>query len=188
MLPFLFRSERFKYLEMKLAKLNRISHRWASVLIAVPLLVVIATGIILMLKKQSSWIQPPTIGGSTKELKVSFDQILASVQSVPEADIKSWDDIDRLDVRPAKGMIKVRGVNRWEVQLDAATAEVLHVAYRRSDLIESLHDGSFFHDKVKLFVFLPSGILLFLLWVTGLYLFAQPHLARRKRRRSAKTV
>jgi uncharacterized iron-regulated membrane protein len=173
---------------MKFAKLNRISHRWGSVFIALPLLVVIATGILLMLKKQSSWIQPPTIGGSTKELKVSFDEILASVKTVSEAEIESWDDIDRLDVRPGKGMIKVRGTNRWEIQLDAATAEVLQVAYRRSDLIESIHDGSFFHDKVKLYVFLPSGILLFILWVTGLYLFAQPYLVRRKRRRSGKAT
>lgn len=171
---------------MKLAKINRISHRWASVLIALPLLVVIATGILLMLKKQSSWIQPPTIGGSTKELAVGFDEILDSVRSVPEAGINGWDDVDRLDVRPGKGMIKVRGTNRWEVQLDSSTAEVLQVAYRRSDLIETLHDGSFFHDKVKLFIFLPSGILLFLLWVTGLYLWTQPHLIRRKRRRLAK--
>ena len=172
---------------MKFAKLNRIFHRWGSVLISLPLVVVIATGILLMLKKQSAWIQPPTIGGTTKELKVSFEEILASAKSVPEAGIESWDDIDRLDVRPAKGMIKIRGINRWEIQLDAATAEVLQVAYRRSDLIESIHDGSFFHDKIKLYVFLPSGILLFLLWITGLYLFAQPHLTRRKRRWLAKT-
>lgn len=171
--------------KMKLAKFNRISHRWGSVLIALPLVLVIATGILLMLKKQSSWIQPPTVGGSTKELKLTFDEILAAAQSVPEAGITSWDQIDRLDVRPSKGMIKVRGTNRWEIQLDAVTAEVLHVAYRRSDLIESLHDGSFFNDKVKLYVFLPSGIILFLLWVTGLYLFAQPYLIRRKRRRRA---
>ena len=169
---------------MKFPKLNRFLHRWGSAAIALPILLVIGTGILLMLKKDVAWIQPPTERGSTKELGLSFDEILASAQSVPEAGIEGWDDIDRLDVRPGKGMVKVRANNRWEVQLDAVTGEVLLTAYRRSDLIESLHDGSFFHDKVKLFIFLPSGILLFVLWVTGIYLFGRPYLVRRKRRRA----
>jgi len=169
---------------MKPAKFNRVFHRWVSVVISLPLLLVIGTGLLLLLKKDVAWIQPPTQRGSTKELGIIFDQVLASARSVPEADIKGWDDIDRLDVRPSKGMLKVRANNRWEIQLDAATGEVLQVAYRRSDLIESLHDGSFFHDKVKLFVFLPSAVLLLLLWVTGIYLFVLPFLVRRNRRGS----
>lgn len=171
---------------MKLAKFNRIFHRWASVFIALPLLLVIGTGLVLMFKKDVAWIQPPTKRGTTQELGITFDQVLASVKEVPEAEVEGWEDIDRLDVRPTKGMLKVRAVNRWEIQLDGATGEVLQVAYRRSDLIESLHDGSFFHDKVKLFIFLPSGVILFLLWITGIYLFAQPYLVRRKRGKGAK--
>ena len=167
---------------MKPAKLNRVFHRWASVIIALPLLLVIGTGILLMLKKDVAWIQPPTQRGSAKGLELSFDQVLERAKSVPEAAIENWDDVDRLDVRPSKGVIKVRAENRWEIQLDATTGEVLQVAFRRSDLIESLHDGSFFHDKVKLFIFLPSGVVLFLLWVTGIYLFVQPYWVRRMRR------
>ena len=170
---------------MKPAKFNRVCHRWASVVIALPLLLVIGTGVLLLLKKQIGWIQPPTQRGSTRELRVSFEQILASAKTVPEADIEGWEDIDRLDVRPSKGMLKVRADNRWEIQIDAATGEVLQVAYRRSDLIESIHDGSFFHDNIKLFVFLPSAVVLLFLWVTGIYLFVLPYLGRRHRRRSA---
>lgn len=170
---------------MKPARFNRVLHRRASVLIALPLLLVIGTGVLLLLKKDISWIQPPTQRGSTKELGIDFEQVLAIAKTVPEAGIEAWDDIYRLDVRPSKGMLKVRANNRWEIQLDAANGEVLQVAYRRSDLIESLHDGSFFHDKVKLFVFLPSAVVLFLLWVTGIYLFVLPHLPRRNGRRAA---
>lgn len=167
---------------MKPAKFNRVFHRWASILIALPLLVVISTGLLLMLKKEVAWIQPPTQQGSTKELGITFDQILAIARSVPEAGIEEWKDIDRLDVRPSKGMLKVRAENRWEIQLDGVTGEILQVAFRRSDLIESLHDGSFFHDKVKLLIFLPSALILLLLWVTGIYLFTLPYLMRRSRR------
>ncbi|TWU03079.1 hypothetical protein CA54_61630 [Symmachiella macrocystis] len=169
---------------MKLSKLNRDFHRWGSILIALPVAVIIATGVILQLKKESAWIQPPTRQGSSNELSLSFDQILTATQGVPEAEVESWDDIDRLDVRPRKGMLKVRCKNGWEVQLDAKSGIALQVAYRRSDLIESIHDGSFFHDSFKLWVFLPTALVLGTLWGTGLYLFFLPYYAKWKKRRN----
>ena len=57
---------------------------------------------------------------------------------------------------------------------------MLQTAYRRSDLIESIHDGSFFHDKVKLFVFFPAGVIVLGLWITGIYLWLLPYMARRE--------
>ena len=93
-----------------------------------------------------------------------------------------WEDIDRLDVRPEKGMLKVRSKNRWEIQLDTATGQILQVALRRSDLIESLHDGSFFSNRIKMIVFLPTALVLVVLWGTGVYLFFLPQLAKRKKR------
>ena len=169
---------------MKLAKFNRVSHRWGAIAVALPVLLVILTGLFLLLKKDVAWIQPPTQRGSSTELALSFDRILEIAKTVPEAGIQTWEDIDRLDVRPSKGMLKVRGTNRWEIQIDAKSGEVLQVAYRRSDFIESLHDGSFFHDRVKLWVMLPSAVVLLGLWITGIYLFLQPHLIRRKRKRN----
>jgi len=168
-------------LTMRFAKLNRVLHRWGSIACALPVLIVIVTGAILLLKKEVAWIQPPTASSASNELVLSFEEILEAAKTAPEAEIESWDDIDRLDVRPSKGLIKVRGVNRWEVQIDSRSGEILQTAYRRSDLIESIHDGSFFHDQVKLWVFLPSALVLLALWLTGLYLFALPHLVRRKR-------
>lgn len=164
---------------MKPAKFNRVFHRWVSVVIAVPLMLVIGTGVLLLLKKDIGWIQPPTQLGSTKKPTLGFDRILEIAGTVPEAEIESWDDIDRLDVRPSKGVLKVRAKNRWEIQLDTASGEILQVAYRRSDLIESLHDGSFFHEKAKLWVFLPSALALLFLLVSGIILFIQPYRARK---------
>nr|NIP93153.1 PepSY domain-containing protein [Akkermansiaceae bacterium] len=129
---------------MSPAKFSRVFHRWASLVVALPVLVVILTGFLLLLKKDVAWIQPPTQRGSSEKLTLSFDRILAIARTVPEAEIKDWADVDRLDVRPARKMLKVRANNRWEIQLDAGSGEILQVAYRRSDLIESLHDGSFF--------------------------------------------
>ena len=164
-------------------RFNRKVHYWGAILCAVPVLVVILSGILLLLKKESAWIQPPTAKGQKGEPQVEFSKILSASAAVAQAEIKSWDDIARLDVRPDKGLIKVHAVNHWEIQLDHRSGEVLQVAYRRSDVIESLHDGSFFHERVKLWVFLPSAIVLLVLWVTGIYLFAKPLLVKWGRRK-----
>lgn len=157
-------------------------HRWGAILIAIPFLVVLLTGLLLQVKKQSSWIQPPTAKSSDPGLSITFDTILEQAKSVPEASITSWDDIDRLDVRPEKGIVKVRAKNRWEIQLDTQSGEILEIAYRRSDLIEAMHDGSWFHDSAKLWIFLPSGLIVTGLWISGMYLFFLPKLHKRKNR------
>ena len=118
--------------------------------------------------------------GTGGEPAIGFAAILDAARGVEEAGIASWDDVDRLDVRPSKGIVKVRAKSRWEVQVDTATGEVVQVAYRRSDLIESIHDGTWFHDGAKLWVFLPAGIVLMGLWVSGVYLWWLPHMARRR--------
>ncbi|MEC9374219.1 MAG: PepSY-associated TM helix domain-containing protein [Planctomycetota bacterium] len=158
-------------------------HRWGAIAIALPLLVVIASGILLQLKKDWSWVQPPTSRGVGGDPSITFDQILEAAKRVPQAEIASWDDVDRLDVRPGRGIVKVRANNRWEIQIDTRTGEPTQIAYRRSDLIESIHDGSWFHDAAKLWVFLPSGIILLALYVTGMYLWVLPIIAKRSGRK-----
>jgi uncharacterized iron-regulated membrane protein len=162
--------------------LNRKLHRWGAIATALPFLLVIVTGLLLQLKKQLAWVQPPEQRTANTVPSLSMEQILRAAQSVPEAAVTDWRDIDRLDVRPAKGIVKVTANNRWEVQVDLGTGAVLQAAYRRSDLIEQLHDGSWFADAAKLWVFLPSGVVVLGLWTTGLYLFVLPFLARAQKR------
>ena len=145
----------------------------------------IVSGVLLQFKKELSWIQPPTLRGSGETPSISFDAILDAARTVPEAQISDWSDIDRLDVRPSRGLIKVRAQSGWEVQLDHTSGEVLQVANRRSDMIEQLHDGSFFHPLAKHWLFVPAAAGLLALWLTGVYLFALPFQARRKNRNSS---
>ncbi len=165
---------------------SRRLHRWGAILCAVPALLVIATGLLLQLKKDAAWIQPPTMRGVGSEPVLGFDAILAAAAAVPQAELVGWEDNDRLDVRPSRGVVKVRARNHWEVQIDAETGEVLQSRYRRSDLIESLHDGSFFGDAAKLWIFLPSGAILLGLLLTGMYLWALPVVLRPRARRRAR--
>jgi len=78
-------------------------------------------------------------------------------------------------------MVKVRSKNNWEIQIDTQSGTILQQAYRRSDIIESIHDGSWFHDKVKLWIFLPTGVVLFILWITGVYMLILPYIVKWKR-------
>ena len=168
---------------MKLNFWTRKIHRWGAIVTAVPMLIVIVSGLLLQVKKQVPWVQPPTIKGQTFNAPaLSWDDILTAAQGVDAASVASWEDIDRLDVRPGKGIVKIQCRNRWELQIDLTTGDVLSSTYRRSDFIESLHDGSFFSDPAKLWVFLPNGIVLFILWITGMWLWYLPFKARRKKK------
>jgi hypothetical protein len=168
---------------MTLAKWSRKAHRIGALVSALPLLVVIATGLLLQLKKEWSWVQPPTLRGSDARLALSWDGLLAVVRDVEAAAVASYDDIVRIDAQPSRGLLKVQCENGYEVQVDSVNGAVLSVAYRRSDLIESLHDGSWFHPRAKLWVFLPLAVLLCGLWISGVHLWLVPHLVRRRRRK-----
>ncbi len=170
---------------MKFNVLNRKVHYWAAFAISLPLLVIICTGILLQLKKQSSWIQPTELAGTVGDPLIGFDDVIEKCRGIAEMKVESWRDINRIDVRPSKGMLKVWAKNNWEAQLDLRTGEVLQIAYRRSDIIESIHDGSWFHEGVKLGIFLPTGMTLLVLWISGMYLFLHPYIVRRRRKRTA---
>ena len=140
----------------------------------------VASGVLLQLKKQSNWIQP-NVEVTSSSKPIMLQSYLDAVSTVKEANISSWDDIERIDIRPSKGIAKIKSKNNWEIQIDIETSEIYAANYRRSDIIESIHDGSFFSDIVKYGWFLPSGVLLLILSLTGIYMFFIPILSRRRR-------
>jgi len=170
---------------MKTQALLRKIHHWGSLCIMLQMGLVIGAGLLLILKKEIDWVQPPTAKGVAREdvpVK-TMDELFLAAQSVEELELRDWSELSRVDFKPDKGVVKFVAPNNWEAQIDTATGEVLQVAYRRSDIIESLHDGSFFADWVKLYIFFPSGVGLLILWGTGIYLFFLPHLKRASKKR-----
>jgi len=160
-------------------------HRWGALLIFIPTFVVVVSGLLLQVKKQVPWVQPPTQKGLPGDPAINFEKILSAAMAIADSGVSGWSDIERLDVQPGKGIVKVQCKNRWELQLDLQTGNVLSSTFRRSDLIESLHDGTFFSDPVKLLVFLPNGLVLLGLWATGIWLWWLPI---RSRLRKAKRI
>jgi uncharacterized iron-regulated membrane protein len=168
---------------MQFNVLNRKVHYWAAFVVAIPVLVMIGSGLLLQVKKHWTWVQPVEHRGTGAVPAIDLEGILASVKSVREVNVGGWNDVNRLDVRPGRGMVKVWLHSGWEVQVDLGTGRVLQTAYRRSDLIESIHDGSFFAGEwTRLGMFLPAGLVLLLLWISGLWMWWVPFAAKRRSR------
>ncbi|MEL6354121.1 MAG: PepSY-associated TM helix domain-containing protein [Cyanobacteria bacterium J06627_28] len=148
---------------------NRKAHRWVALVISIPMLFVILTGIFLQLRKPVDWIQPPTAAGSQSyEPTVVLEQVLDSVKTVPDMQVSGWSDIKLLDLRPKKGIIKVRNFDELETQVDATTGEVLQTAQRRNDFVVKMHDFSAWNARLWLGLPLRLGFLA--LFLTGVWL------------------
>jgi uncharacterized iron-regulated membrane protein len=157
----------------------RTLHRWLSILIALPFLVILLSGLLLASRSFLPWMDPGVVKPEARQLAATFPQILSSVKSAPEAGMQSWEDVSQIDIRPATGLIRVRAKKgHWEVQIDGKTGAVLRVGQRRVSWFTSLHQGALFGPYVRYGIFLPSSFALFFLFVSGLWLFAKPHWRR----------
>lgn len=171
-------------------RFNRRFHFWAALVICLPVIIVIGSGLLLQVKKEVDWVQPPTIKGSKVDFSnqeqqetqgfLTLPDVLKVAKSLPQAEINSWSDVNKLDVRPDKNVVKVLAENNWEIQIELTTGNVLQLAFRRSDIIEAIHDGSFFHDAAKLWLFLPAAIALFLIWLSGIVMLTTSLKSKRK--------
>lgn len=168
---------------MRAGYLNRKIHYWLSLWLALPMALISLTGLLLQFKKSLPWVQPPE---QRRELALPLAEwplLLASVQSRPELQVRSWADVERVELRPSKGLIKLMAKNGQEAQFDAGSGALVQVAPRRSDLIETLHDGSYFGNGVKFGWFATSALGLLLATLSGIWLFLEPYIAKARRRR-----
>lgn len=173
-------------LVQRLRKYRRI-HRYIGITVGVLLLISAITGILLAFKKDVDILQPPTQKGISKVLGdwKSLDEIrdIAVDHLGDRVPHGHQIGIDRIDVRPDKGIAKVifdRG--SWEVQVDGVAGKVLSTAKRHSDWIERIHDGSIISDFFKLISmnFLGWGVLF--LTFTGAWLYYGPSIYRKLKR------
>ncbi len=156
-------------------------HRWISIVITLPFLITLITGITLATRGFNTWVQPnhPPI---KSELKASFSDILESARSIPEAQIKTWADVSQIDIRPDAGNIRVRSKQtQWEIQIDGQTAKVVGHGIRRFSWLVAIHEGAYFGPIVRYGIFFPSALGVFFLLLSGIILYLKPYLKRRKK-------
>lgn len=165
----------------------RVLHRWFGICLAAFLLISAATGILLSLKKNFDILQPATQKGQSKELSTwkSLEELQAAAYQAALAENPATQNvIARMDVRPDKGVVKVIfEEDNLEIQLDGTTSEVLSVASRWSDWIESLHDGSIISDLFKLVSMNVLGWGLIFMIISGFLLWYGPKRIRKLRKK-----
>lgn len=178
--------------QAKLIRIFRKIHRTTGVFLFVFYFIIAITGFLLGIKKHSGGLLlPKTQTGSSTKL-VDFIP-LDSLQNNAQKEITLFlkeskpSQIDRIDIRPEKGMVKFTfQSNFYEVQLDGATGSLLQIDLRRSDIIEKIHDGSIvdYYLGIKSGVFkliytsiLSMALLLFV--ITGFWLWYGPKRMRK---------
>lgn len=162
-------------------------HKYIGLVLAILFVISSLTGVLLGVKKQFDVLQAPTQKGEAKKLEEWLDlSILAEKASEGLAAAYPGEEgltIDRMDVRPSKGVVKVIFEEHWwEVQVDGKTGEVKSIAKRTSDWIETLHDGSIISEGFKVVSMNLVGWGLFFMTLSGIWLWYGPLLIRKNKR------
>ncbi|MBK7871831.1 MAG: PepSY domain-containing protein [Saprospiraceae bacterium] len=178
--------------QAKVLRLFRKIHKVTGSLTFVIFFIVSITGLLLAWKKHSGGlILPDTQKGTSMNKKewLSLDTLeVLALQGLALHNPDLNPEVDRIDVRPSKGVMKFTFTEHYyEVQIDAATGKVFHVKKRFSDLFEKIHDGSIVDkwlnisgDWFKLTYANIAGWALLLFTITGFWLWYGPKVMRRK--------
>ncbi len=170
-------------------------HRRTGMLLFVFFFIIGVTGLILGWKKNSNGIiLPKSYVGTSISLQdwlpINTLQDIA-FKTMQDSIDKNIDlELQRIDIRPQKGMVKfVFNNHYWGIQLDGSTGDVLAITKRRSDFFENIHDGSIldiiFKTKgeiIKLVYTSIMGLALIIFTLTGFWLWYGPKLIKKNKK------
>ena len=168
-------------------------HRITGIFLFVFFFFIAITGLLLGWKKHSGGlIMSKSYKGTSSDLKdwLPLDSLHKNACKILHDSVSPNLplDLDRIDVRKDKGMVKfIFESNFWGVQLDGATGKLLHIERRKSDFIEKVHDGSILDyyfgttdQQIKLVYTSVMGLGLLIFTITGFWLWYGPKRMRKK--------
>jgi len=162
-------------------------HRTTGAILFAFFFIVAVTGLLLGWKKHTGGaILADTAKGKSANpedwlpLPVLRDSAQAAFRNQISSELSPA--IDRIDVRPDKGIAKFIFVeNYWGIQMDLTTGEPLSVERRRSDFIENVHDAVILDnvlgtssEQIKLVYTSVMGLALLTFTITGVWLWLGP--------------
>lgn len=174
-------------------RLFRWIHRKLAIILFVFFAIISLTGLLLGAKKNTGLLAP-TQQGVSEGLStwLSLDSLGRLAVSYLRDSVSPGlnAEIDRMDIRPDKGVVKVHFIGHYKgLQLDGTNGKLLLIENRSSDFIEDLHDGSILDnlfgtsgEQIKLGYTITMGISLFLLVATGFWLWYGPKILRKRRK------
>ncbi len=147
-------------------------HRIVSLFILLPFSVTLVTGLILQLRNELELIQPKSV-----MMKKIEGVPLLSLEKIIKLSSHQPEDMDQVIFKPKKFHLALRLKDGTEIQMHPQTGEILKKAKRATGLLIDLHQGSFFTSWAQSFIFLPAGLGVLFLMISGLIIYP-----RRKRR------
>lgn len=179
--------------QAKLIRWFRWVHRKVALVLFVFFLLVTITGLLLGWKKHAGLLAPTQKGVSADPASwLPMDSLsgMAIRYLHDSVDRSLSTELDRIDIRPGKGIAKfVFADHYWGLQLDCTTGRLLLVEKRSSDFIEDLHDGSIMDsltgtsdEQLKLGYTTIMGLSLLMLCISGFWLWYGPKRLRKQKR------
>jgi len=162
-------------------------HKYVGLFACLFLLVLSVTGFLLAVKGRMDWVRPETKQGaevtSLAEI-VGMQEVADAAFSAGFKELQKMEDIDRLEFHAEDRIFKVISKKGYrEVQVDGATGKVLSTGQRNDQLLEDLHDLSFFADAAHSWGLPAVAVGLFVLSCSGLVMYLVPVARRAKFRR-----
>jgi len=145
---------------------SRKYHRIVSLIIALPFAIVLVTGLLLQIRQDVEAIQPKTV-----QMKEINGKPLLSFEEIQIASGVPFKDLDQIIFRPQKFHLSLRLKDGRELQIHPQTGEILKSAPRLTGILIDIHQGSFFTQWGQYFIFLPAGIGVLFLLISGLIIY-----------------
>lgn len=151
------------------------AHLWLGIVTTGMVLILCITGVLLNHKRGLGFmpdVNNPSAGEMGRALPLS--ELAARAQRAVPAPVAAA-GIDRMDVRPGDGFVKVRfdDPEVHEATVDLVSGRVLHVGLRSDVFLEKLHTGEIFGDQGVLLSDV-AAIALAILLVSGYWLWLYP--------------